>query len=133
MEERKINRVKTQPSVDLNYGSVSGQSLRFVNSGEIPDAVLEVLARCTAFYLDHHLNIIRLSDESQYLQTIIDDSKEGIDVVFPCLQHLSIHYFWCLTCIWEDVLPEESFAALRTVFACMPQVDICLLNAAVRS
>ncbi|KAH1047225.1 hypothetical protein J1N35_038009 [Gossypium stocksii] len=88
---------------------------RKINSGEIPDAVLEVLARSTAFYLDHHLNIIRLSD------------KEGVEVVFPCLEHLSIHYFRCLTCIWEDVLPEGSFAALRTLslHACPKLPYVC--------
>ncbi|XVF29355.1 hypothetical protein REPUB_Repub15cG0113600 [Reevesia pubescens] len=115
-------------SAELNYVLISGQCLRFVNSEKIPNAILEVLGRCTAFYLDHHLDIRRLSDflgninklkyciisECPKLETIVD-SKEGTETVFPCLEDLSIHYSWSLTCIWEGVVPKGSFAALRNL------------------
>ncbi|XVF29547.1 hypothetical protein REPUB_Repub15cG0130700 [Reevesia pubescens] len=125
----KFNASRVPQYVELNYGLISGQCLRFVNSEKIPDAILEVLARCSAFYLDHHLEIRRLSDfrigninklkyciisECPNLETIVDN-KEGTEVVFPCLEHLSVHYSWSLTCIWEGVVPKGSFAALRTL------------------
>ncbi|KAL1149062.1 hypothetical protein V6Z11_A10G166600 [Gossypium hirsutum] len=128
----KFNAPRVPPTVKLNYSSVLGQCLRFVNSEEIPDAVLQVLARCTAFYLDHQLNITSLSEfgngtinklkyciisECPRLGTVVE-SEEGTEAVFPCLEHLSIHYCWRLACIWEGVVPKGSFAALRSLSLC---------------
>ncbi|TYG99133.1 hypothetical protein ES288_A10G171300v1 [Gossypium darwinii] len=128
----KFNAPRVPPTVKLNYSSVLGQCLRFVNSEEIPDAVLQVLARCTAFYLDHQLNITSLSEfgngtinklkyciisECPWLGTVVE-SEEGTEAVFPCLEHLSIHYCWRLACIWEGVVPKGSFAALRSLSLC---------------
>ncbi|XVF29552.1 hypothetical protein REPUB_Repub15cG0131200 [Reevesia pubescens] len=125
----KFNASRVPQYVELNYGLLSGQCLRFVNSEKIPTAIVEVLARCIAFYLDHHLDVRSLSEfgigninklkyciisECPNLETIVD-SKEGAEIVFPCLEHLSIHYSWSLTCIWEGVVPKGSFAALRTL------------------
>ncbi|XVF65766.1 hypothetical protein PTKIN_Ptkin09bG0276500 [Pterospermum kingtungense] len=113
----------------LKFGLVSGQCLRFVNSEKIPDAIVEVLARCTAFHLDHHIDIRRLSEfkignmkrlkyciisECPDFETVVN-CQERTDVVLPCLEHLSFHYSWSLTCIWEGVVPKGSFAALKTL------------------
>ncbi|XVF65780.1 hypothetical protein PTKIN_Ptkin09bG0277800 [Pterospermum kingtungense] len=101
---------------------------------EIPDAIVEVLARCSAFYLDHHLDICSISEfgignisklkycvvsECPGLKAIVDDGN-FTEVVFPCLERLSIHHLWNLEYIWEGVLLEGSFAMLRTlhVHAC---------------
>ncbi|XVF37589.1 hypothetical protein REPUB_Repub20aG0022500 [Reevesia pubescens] len=126
----KFNASRVPLYVELNYALISGQCLRFVNSEKIPDAIVKVLARCSAFYLDHHLDIRRLSEfgignsnklkyciisECPYLETIVD-SKKVTETVFPCLEHLSIHYSWSLACIWEGVIAKGSFAALRTLF-----------------
>ncbi|XP_022761546.1 disease resistance protein At4g27190-like [Durio zibethinus] len=125
----EFNASRDPQYVELNYGLISGQCLRFVNSEKIPNAIVNVLARCTAFYLDHHLDVHRLCEfgignikklkyciisECPDLETIVD-SEEGTESVFPCLEHLSIHYSWSLTSIWKGVVPNGSFAALRTL------------------
>ncbi|XVF65760.1 hypothetical protein PTKIN_Ptkin09bG0275900 [Pterospermum kingtungense] len=122
----KFNASRVPQYVQLKFSLISGQCLRFVNSRKIPDAIIEVLVRCTAFHLDHHLNVRSLSEfgignlykleyciisECPDLETIVD-SEVGTEPVFPCLEHLSIHYSWSLTCIWKGVVPEGSFAAL---------------------
>ncbi|XP_022761545.1 LOW QUALITY PROTEIN: disease resistance protein At4g27190-like [Durio zibethinus] len=129
----KFNASRVPQYVELNYGLISSQCLRFVNSEKIPDAIVNVLARCTAFYLDHHLDVHRLSEfgignikklkyciisECPDLETIVD-SEEGTESV-SCLEYLSIHYSWSLTSIWKGVVPKGSFAALRTLslYAC---------------
>ncbi|XP_022760807.1 disease resistance protein At4g27190-like [Durio zibethinus] len=130
----KFNASRDPQYVELNYGLISGQCLRFVNSERIPDAIVNVLARCTAFYLDHHLDVHRLSEfgignikklkyciisECPDLETIVD-SEERTESVFPCLEYLSIHYSWSLTSIWKGVVPKGSFSALRalSLYAC---------------
>ncbi|XVF65774.1 hypothetical protein PTKIN_Ptkin09bG0277200 [Pterospermum kingtungense] len=119
--------------VEIEYG-LTDQSLRFVNGEEIPDAIVEVLARCSAFYLDHHLDISSISkfgigNISKLIHCIVSecpavkaivDNVDFTEVVFPCLERLSIHHLWNLLYIWEGVLPEGSFAMLRIlhVHAC---------------
>ncbi|OMO99488.1 Disease resistance protein [Corchorus capsularis] len=59
----KFNTSRIPQYLELNYGLMSGQCLRFVNSEKkIPDAIVTVLSRCSAFYLDHHLDISKLSE-----------------------------------------------------------------------
>ncbi|KAJ0034111.1 hypothetical protein Pint_26069 [Pistacia integerrima] len=111
-----------------------GQCLRFVNSEKIPEAVLEVLARSTAFYLDHHLGVRNLSEfgvsninrlkfciisECPNIETFLE-SNELTETVFPILENFSMHYMWNLTSLWEGIVPAGSFAELRilTVHAC---------------
>ncbi|XVF65772.1 hypothetical protein PTKIN_Ptkin09bG0277100 [Pterospermum kingtungense] len=130
----KFSASRVPQYVQLKFSQISGQCLRFVNSGKIPDTIVKVLARCSAFHLDHHLDISRLSEfgignmnkleyciisECPDLETIAD-SEEVTEAVFPCLEHLSIHYSWSLTYVCEGVVPEGSFAALRilTLHAC---------------
>ncbi|XVF65770.1 hypothetical protein PTKIN_Ptkin09bG0276900 [Pterospermum kingtungense] len=125
----KFNALRVPEYVNLNFDLLSGQCLRFVNSDKKDDAIVKVLARCTAFHLDRHLLIRSLSEfgidnmnkleyciisECPDLETVVD-SKNGTEVVFPCLEHLSIHNLWSLTCIWEGVVPKGSFASLRTL------------------
>ncbi|OMP06410.1 Disease resistance protein [Corchorus olitorius] len=110
--------------------SQMGQCLRFVNGVKTPDAVVEVLARSSAFYLDHHLdrssisrfgidNISKLKycivSECPTIKAILD-SEEFSKVVFPCLEHLSLHYLWNLEYILEGVVPEGSFSMLRIFY-----------------
>ncbi|XVF65781.1 hypothetical protein PTKIN_Ptkin09bG0277900 [Pterospermum kingtungense] len=119
--------------VEIEYGLMD-QCLRFVNGEKTPDAIVEVLARCSAFYLDHHLDISSISkfgignisklkycivSECPAVKAIVDN-EDFTEVVFPCLEHLSIHYLWNLEDIWDGVLLEGSFAMLRTlhVHAC---------------
>ncbi|XP_022722045.1 probable disease resistance protein At1g61300 [Durio zibethinus] len=128
--------------VELEYG-LMGQCLRFVNGRKIPDAIVKVLARCSAFYLDHHLDISSISkfgigninklkycivSECPAVKAIVDN-EEFTEVVFPCLEHLNIHYLWNLESIWVGVVPEGSFAMLRTlhVHAC-PKLKYVLRN-----
>ncbi|XVF65776.1 hypothetical protein PTKIN_Ptkin09bG0277400 [Pterospermum kingtungense] len=58
--------------------------------------------------------------ECPAVKAIVDD-EDFTEVVFPCLERLSIHHLWNLVYIWEGVLPEGSFAMLRTlhVHACL--------------
>ncbi|KAL1060329.1 hypothetical protein V6Z11_1Z107300 [Gossypium hirsutum] len=105
--------------VELDYDQTS-QRLRFVN----------VLAYCSAFYLDHHLDVISISkfgianmnklkhcivSECPTVKAVLDD-KEFTEVVFPCLEHLDLHYLWNLEYICNDLLPEGSFTMLRILY-----------------
>ncbi|KAK6279533.1 hypothetical protein POUND7_019800 [Theobroma cacao] len=115
--------------VEHDYGLMS-QCLRFVNGEKIPDAIVKVLACCSAFYLDHHLDISSISkfgigninklkycivSECPAIKAILDGDK-FTEVVFPYLERLSIHYLWNLEYIWEGVVPEGSFAMLRSLY-----------------
>ncbi|XWS13138.1 hypothetical protein CRYUN_Cryun36dG0011900 [Craigia yunnanensis] len=133
--------------VELEYG-LMGQCLRFVNGEKKPDAIVKVLARCSAFYLDHHLDISSISkfgigninqlkyiivSECPAVKAIVDN-EEFTEVVFPCLEHLNIHYLWNLEYIWEGVVPEGSFAMLRIlhVHAC-PKLKCVLKSSMLQS
>ncbi|KAK0607330.1 hypothetical protein LWI29_013421 [Acer saccharum] len=109
-----------------------GQCLRFVNGEKISDAVRKVLARSTAFYLDHHLTICSLSDfgvsninglklciisECPKMETVVD-GKELTMTVFSSLENLRIYYLWNLTSIWEGSVPKGSFAGLKILSLC---------------
>lgn len=124
--KRIVSRVPNYVVVDYNQ---HGQCLRFVNGEKVPDAVIEVLTRTVAFYLDHHLSIRSLSEfgvsnfnglelcivsECTQIQSIVDDTRLT-EIVFPFLEHLSIHYLWNLQCIWKGTIPYGSFAKLRTL------------------
>ncbi|KAK6255492.1 hypothetical protein SCA6_016797 [Theobroma cacao] len=115
--------------VEHDYGLMS-QCLRFVNGEKIPNAIVKVLACCSAFYLDHHLDISSISkfgigninklkycivSECPAIKAILDGDK-FTEVVFPYLERLSIHYLWNLEYIWEGVVPEGSFAMLRSLY-----------------
>ncbi|OMP07215.1 Disease resistance protein [Corchorus olitorius] len=104
----KFNTSRIPQYLELNYGLMSGQCLRFVNSTEkkIPDAIVTVLSRCSAFYLelDHHLDICKLSEfgignltklkyciisECPKLEAIVDSKDIGTQIVFQALEHLN--------------------------------------------
>ncbi|KAJ0035492.1 hypothetical protein Pint_26077 [Pistacia integerrima] len=110
------------------------QCLRFVNGEKKPDEVLQILARSTAFYLDHHLDIESLSNfgvsninglkfcivcECSEIRTIVHIDEHST-AVFPKLENLSIHHLWNLTCIWKGIVSKGSFAELNilSVYAC---------------
>lgn len=108
--------------------------MRFVNGEKIPDAIVKLLVYCSAFYLDHHLDVISISkfgianmnklkhcivSECPTVKAVLDD-KEFTEVVFPRLEHLNLHYLWNLEYICNDLLPEGSFAMLRILY-----VDAC--------
>lgn len=129
--KRIVSRVPQY--VEIEFG-LMGQCLRFVNGEKIPGAIIEVLSRCSAFYLDHHLDISGISkfgignvsklkfciiSECPTVKAIVDN-EDFTEVVFPCLEHLNIHHLWNLEYICEGVVPEGSFAMLRTlhVHAC---------------
>ncbi|KDO64055.1 hypothetical protein CISIN_1g039808mg [Citrus sinensis] len=126
-----VSRVPDAVAFDYNK---QGKCLRFINGENIPDAVLQILACCTAFYLDNHLHINSLSDfgvrsinglkfciisECPKIETVVD-GKELTTVIFPSLENLSIHHLWNLTHICEGSVPNGSFARLRilSVHAC---------------
>ncbi|XP_017975240.1 PREDICTED: disease resistance protein At4g27190 [Theobroma cacao] len=128
---RDIKRIVSRVPhyVEHDYGLMS-QCLRFVNGEKIPDAIVKVLACCSAFYLDHHLDISSISkfgigninklkycivSECPAIKAILDGDK-FTEVVFPYLERLSIHYLWNLEYIWEGVVPEGSFAMLQSLY-----------------
>ncbi|MBA0647395.1 hypothetical protein Goklo_015282 [Gossypium klotzschianum] len=125
--KRIVSRVPQY--VELDYDRTS-QRLRFVNGEKIPDAIVKVLADCSAFYLDHHLDVISISkfgianmnklkhcivSECPTVKAVLED-KEFTEVVFPCLEHLNLHYLWNLEYICNGLLPEGSFAMLRILY-----------------
>lgn len=126
-----VSRVPDAVAFDYNK---QGKCLRFINGENIPDAVLQILACCTAFYLDNHLHINSLSDfgvrsinglkfciisECPKIETVVD-GKDLTTVIFPSLENLSIHHLWNLTHMCEGSVPNGSFARLRilSVHAC---------------
>ncbi|MBA0612254.1 hypothetical protein Godav_012882 [Gossypium davidsonii] len=125
--KRIVSRVPQY--VELDYDRTS-QRLRFVNGEKIPDAIVKVLAYCSAFYVDHHLDVISISkfgianmnklkhcivSECPTVKAVLDD-REFTEVVFPCLEHLNLHYLWNLEYICDSLLPEGSFAMLRILY-----------------
>ncbi|XVF29562.1 hypothetical protein REPUB_Repub15cG0132000 [Reevesia pubescens] len=125
--KRIVSRVPHH--VELDY-ALMDQCLRFVNGEKIPDAIVEVLACSSAFYLDHHLDVSSISkfgignikkliycivSECHAVKAIVDN-EEFTEVVFPCLEHLNLHYLWNLEYIWEGFIPEGSFAMLRILY-----------------
>ncbi|KAA3485618.1 disease resistance protein isoform X1 [Gossypium australe] len=142
--KRIVSRVPQY--VELDYDRTS-QRLRFVNGEKIPDAIVKVLAYCSAFYLDHHLDVISISkfgianmnklkhcivSECPTVKAVLDD-KEFTEVVFPCLEHLNLHYLWNLEYICNDLLPEGSFTMLRILYvhAC-PKLKYVLKSSMLR-
>ncbi|KAG4156663.1 hypothetical protein ERO13_D02G010400v2 [Gossypium hirsutum] len=142
--KRIVSRVPQY--VELDYDRTS-QRLRFVNGEKIPDAIVKVLAYCSAFYLDHHLDVISISkfgianmnklkhcivSECPTVKAVLED-KEFTEVVFPCLEHLNLHYLWNLEYICDDLLPEGSFAMLRILYvhAC-PKLKYVLKSSMLR-
>ncbi|XP_016714003.2 disease resistance protein At4g27190 isoform X2 [Gossypium hirsutum] len=145
---RDIKRIvsRVPQYVELDYDQTS-QRLRFVNGEKIPDAIVKVLAYCSAFYLDHHLDVISISkfgianmnklkhcivSECPTVKAVLDD-KEFTEVVFPCLEHLDLHYLWNLEYICNDLLPEGSFTMLRILYvhAC-PKLKYVLKSSMLR-
>ncbi|XP_031251792.1 disease resistance protein At4g27190-like [Pistacia vera] len=128
---RDVKSISSQVPKYLEFDyNQQGQCLRFVNGEMKPDGVLQILARCTAFYLDNHLDIKSLSNfgvsnmnglkfciisECPEIKTVVhvDEVEEDTIAVFPLLETLSIHHLWNLTGIWQGTLPEGSFAELR--------------------
>ncbi|KAA8535586.1 hypothetical protein F0562_030588 [Nyssa sinensis] len=127
-----VKRIVSRVPVDVEFEyDQHNQCLRFVNgSKKLPHpAVLEVLNRSSAFYLDHHLHICSLSEfgignlnalkfcilrECPQIQIIMDGLK--IDGrALPFLEHFSIHYLWNLRKIWEGTLPPGSFHRLKSL------------------
>ncbi|KAJ4723677.1 Disease resistance protein [Melia azedarach] len=119
-----ISRVPDYLEFDYNQ---RGKCLKFVNGEDISPEVLQILARSTAFYLDHHLDINSLSDfgvsiinglkfcitsECPQIETVVN-IEEDTTVVFPNLENLSIHHLWNLTCICKEIVADGSFAELR--------------------
>nr|KJB27844.1 hypothetical protein B456_005G012700 [Gossypium raimondii] len=142
--KRIVSRVPQY--VELDYNRTS-QRLRFVNGEKIPDAIVKVLAYCSAFYLDHHLDVISISkfgianmnklkhcivSECPTVKAVLDD-REFTEVVFPCLEHLNLHYLWNLEYICDNLLPEGSFAMLRILYvhAC-PKLKYVLKSSMLR-
>ena len=130
-----VKRFVAQVVDNMEFDHVQwGRCLRFINGEMILDAVVEVLTRATAFYLDHHINVCSLSEfgvsnfnglrfcvlrECPKIQAIIGN-KELSEAVFPVLEHLSINYLSNFSKISEGMIPQGSFAKLRilTVHAC---------------
>lgn len=120
--KRMLSRVPHNVELDYNQ---QDRCLRLVNYKTIPeDAIMEVLARTTTFYLDHHLkirslsqlgikNIIRLEfcivRECPEIEYIVD----GEELALPFLEHLSLYYLQKLQGIWKEQLPLGSFASLK--------------------
>ncbi|XP_021812035.1 disease resistance protein At4g27190-like [Prunus avium] len=122
--KRIVSRVPS--SVEFDYNQ-HGRCLRFVNVKIVPHVVCEVLARTTAFYLDHHLSMLSLFEfgvgninglklcivsECPRIQSIIDGNKLA-ETVFPSLEYLSIQYLRDLERIWKGNIPYGSFSKLR--------------------
>ncbi|KAL6286749.1 hypothetical protein ACE6H2_011139 [Prunus campanulata] len=122
--ERIVSRVPSSMEFDYNQHD---RCLRFVNVKIVPHVVCEVLARTTAFYLDHHLSMLSLFEfgvgninglklcivsECPRIQSIIDGNKLA-ETVFPSLEYLSIHYLRDLERIWKGNIPYGSFSKLR--------------------
>ncbi|KAK6930488.1 NB-ARC [Dillenia turbinata] len=136
------------PRVPLNVEGEHAQHircLRFVNDGSIPDAVGKVLARTTAFYLDHHLKAHSLSDfggnnldqlkfcilrECPEIQVLIDFE---ITRSLLSLEYLGSFYLWNLMRIWKGPAPPGSLSGLKVlvVHAC-PRLT-CILTISMLS
>ncbi|XP_030949000.1 disease resistance protein At4g27190-like [Quercus lobata] len=130
-----VKRFIYQVGDNLEFEYVQwGQCLRFVNGEKkkIQDAVLKVLTRSTAFYLDHHIKVCSLSEfgisnlnglklcmvrDCPNIETVI--ASEEL-VIFSILEHLSIYYLSKLGRLWEGMIPWGSFDKLRilTVHTC---------------
>ncbi|KAK3035516.1 hypothetical protein RJ639_033975 [Escallonia herrerae] len=103
--------------------------LRFLHGDIVPDAVVRVLNRATAFYLDHHFTVCSLSEfdvdnmkelkfcvvhECPNMHAIINGMGE-VDSLLPSLEHLRLHSLWNLRSLWENSVPSGSFSELKTL------------------
>lgn len=126
-----VSRISDYLQCDYNQHD---RCLRFVNGKNVPPEVIQILIRSTAFYVDHHVSIVSLSDfgvsymtglkfciisECLEIKTVVN-TKEHTTAVFPSLENLALNHLWDLMCIWEGIVPEGSFAELRilSVHAC---------------
>ncbi|KAF8376951.1 hypothetical protein HHK36_030322 [Tetracentron sinense] len=109
----------------------SSRRLIYVNGeGIISQEIREVLENTTAFYLDRHMSVKRLSEfgiknmkqleicimgECNEIQTIIDreDVEEGF--VLGSLRYLYIHYMKNLRSIWDGPVVEGSLVNLKSL------------------
>ncbi|XP_059632998.1 probable disease resistance protein At4g27220 [Cornus florida] len=126
--------------IELDYDQ-HDRCLRFVNGVNIPNTVLEVLGRATAFYLSRHYMIKSLSEfgitnikelrfcivsECPNILAVID-CRDNSESALQYLEHLSIQYLWNLESIFRGPLPRGSFNGLKvlSVHKC-PKLDIIL-------
>ncbi|KAL9429569.1 hypothetical protein AB3S75_031388 [Citrus x aurantiifolia] len=134
--------------VEFDYNQQS-RCLRFVNCPSISPGVCQILARSTAFYVDHHIGIDNLSNfgidninalkyciisECPGIKTLVDDIKEHGTPIFPSLESLNFYLLWNFTSIWNENLPGGSFAELRilSVHAC-PKLKYVFTSSMIRS
>lgn len=125
-----VKRFVSRVPVDVEVGyEQHDRCLRFVNGLSIPGAVLEILTRSSAFYLDHHCEVYSLSEfgvgnmnelkfciisECPKIENIID-GMQVIGSALPLLEYLSIHYLWNLKSIWVGPGPLGSLARLKSL------------------
>ncbi|KAK7814653.1 disease resistance protein, partial [Quercus suber] len=143
-----VKRFASQNVDNLELDHVQwGQCLRFVNGEIIPNAVVEVLTRTTAFCLDHHVNVLSLSEfglgnfyalrlcvvrECPEIQEIIAGAELS-GAVFPILEHLTINSLPDSRKICKEMIPQGSFAKLRvlTVYTC-PNLEFVFASSMVQ-
>ncbi|XP_059655086.1 disease resistance protein At4g27190-like isoform X2 [Cornus florida] len=139
---QNIKRISSRVPDDIEFDfDQHDRCLRFVNSEDKRKAVLEVLGRATAFYLDHHRTIRSLSEfgitnmeelkfcilsECPNILAVID-CEENSESALQNLEHLSIHYLWNLKSISKRALPPGYFNGLKflSVHSC-PKLEFIL-------
>lgn len=122
--KRIVSRVPDE--VELLFDQ-QDKCLRFVNCDKVTQLIKTALIQVTAFYLDHHTEIQRLSEfdisnfkalkfcvvrECPNIQAIMDGkTAEG---AFPCLEYLGVYHLWELKHIWKPPSPPGRLKRILT-------------------
>ncbi|KAL0013064.1 hypothetical protein SO802_000133 [Lithocarpus litseifolius] len=114
--------------------------LKYINGVDVPEDIKEVLQHSTAFFLDRHATVKKLSNfgienmeklkclvmgECSEVQVIIDDSNEIVSksygtekIVLGSLEYMYVYYMESLRSMWEGPLQPDSFACLKSLTLC---------------
>ncbi|KMT14952.1 hypothetical protein BVRB_3g064600 [Beta vulgaris subsp. vulgaris] len=137
-----VKRIVSHVSDDLEHEyNQQDRCLRFVDGDDISDAIRKVLPRATAFYLDHHLTALSITQfgwgntnllefclvrDCPKLNTIIN-STNRTGYCFLSLEVLSIHYCWNLSRLWVGPIRAGTLSMLRrlSVHSC-PKLEFII-------
>ncbi|XP_058202700.1 disease resistance protein RUN1-like [Rhododendron vialii] len=115
--------------VEFDYDK-EDRCLRYMNGDStIHDAIVRVLNRASAFYLDNHFTVNSLSEfgldnmkelkfciatECPCIQVLVDANNDA-ESVLPLLERLSMHCLWNLKSICKGLVPRGSFNRLKSL------------------
>jgi disease resistance protein RPS2 len=130
--KRLMSRVPPDVEIELKRWE---RCLKYINGVGVPREIQKVLQHATAFFLDRHASIKKISDfgnrnmedlkclvigECNEVQVIIDqedDSNEVVSekIVLGSLEYMYVYYMKSLWSIWEGSVQRNSLCLLKSL------------------